>query len=369
MNPLTKSLSRRRFLQASAGTAAAVALGGMSTASRVVAQDAPSGTFNWMTWSDHFFARQLEDVTAATSITPSISELAGNAEGYTRLVEVGGQLDMISGDALWVPKYHADGLIEAWDINELEVAKDLYSIAREFEIWTTPEGYLGFPFGWSPVQIYYDPAQVSPAPDSWEVLLDPKYAGRVMTENQPEEIPAYMGKFIGAVDPYDMTPEELAQATEAMRRLKPNVLRLAQQNTDTISALANGEVWLATGNLGTDERVLEAGGPQLAFFTPKEGTIGWMDAEMIVKGGANAALIRPWLEAAERPEYIAQNFLDYGRPLFNESAYKVLVDDGHQERADRYLYNKPETVLTMTLKGPSPSTGDAISAFNEVFGA
>ena len=32
--------------------------------------------------------------------------------------------------------------------------------------------------------------------------------------------------------------------------LKPNVLRLAQQNTDTVDALANGEVWLATGNLG-----------------------------------------------------------------------------------------------------------------------
>jgi spermidine/putrescine-binding protein len=154
-----------------------------------------------------------------------------------------------------------------------------------------------------------------------------------------------------------------------MYQLKPNVLRLAQQNTDTINALTNGEVWLATGNLGTDERVLEAGGPELKVFTPKEGTIGWMDAEMIVKGGANAAQIRPWLELAETPEHIAENFLLYGRPLFNESAYQVLVDNGHQERADRYLYNQQEIVLTMTLKGPSSSTGDAIAAFNEVFGA
>lgn len=370
MNPFDRRFTRRRFLQVSAGTAAAVALGGLSSASRVVmAQDAPTGSFNWMTWSDHFLPQQIDAVGTATGITPSISELAGNAEGYTRLLEVGGQLDMISGDALWVPKYYADGLIEAWDINELSNAGDLYSIAREFDIWTTPEGYLGYPFGWSPVQIYYDPAHVSPKPDSWEVLLDPKYEKRVIVENQPEEIPAYMGKYTGAVDPYNMTPDELARAKEAMYLLKPNVLRLAQQNTDTVSALANGEVWLATGNLGTDERVLEAGGPKLEVFTPKEGTIGWMDAEMIVKGGANTALIRPWLEAAETPEYIAQNFIDYGRPLFNEAAYKVLVNMGEQERADRYLFNKPETVLTMTLKGPSLATGDAIAAFNEVFGA
>jgi spermidine/putrescine-binding protein len=322
-----------------------------------------------MTWSDHFYPEQLDAVAKATGIMPQISELAGNAEGYTRVREVGGQLDLISGDALWVPKYYEDSLIEAWDINELEVAKTLYPIAREFPWWTTSEGYLGYPFGWSPVQIYYDPAHVTPEPDSWEVLLDPKYAQRVMVENQPEEIPAYMGKYIGAADPYNMTEDELAQATDAMYLLKPNVLRLAQQNTDTVSALANGEVWLATGNLGTDERVLEAGGPELKLFTPKEGTIGWMDAEMIVVGGANSANIRPWLEAAEQPEYMAQNFILYGRPLFNEAAYKILVDSGHQERADRFLYNQPEVAATMTLKGPSPSTAAAVEAFNEVFAA
>ena len=96
------------------------------------------------------------------------------AEGRARVREVGGQLDVISGDALWVPKYYEDGLIDAWDINELEVAQTLYPISREFPWWTTAEGlYLGYPFGWSPVQIYYDPAHVSPTPDSWEVLRSP----------------------------------------------------------------------------------------------------------------------------------------------------------------------------------------------------
>ena len=62
MDLLKKSLSRRRFLQASAGTAAAAALGGLRTASRVVAQDAPTGTFNWMTWADHSYPEQLDAI-------------------------------------------------------------------------------------------------------------------------------------------------------------------------------------------------------------------------------------------------------------------------------------------------------------------
>jgi putative spermidine/putrescine transport system substrate-binding protein/spermidine/putrescine transport system substrate-binding protein len=395
---MDRQISRRQLLRAAGAGAVAVGLGGVAAACSPAASIAPSaappastgtapsvappassaaspsaaavsGTFNWMTWSDHWYQQQLDNIAAADNIKASITELADNADGYTKLKEVGGQLDLISGDALWVPHYFDSGLIQAWDINQLDVAKQLFSIARSFDIWTKPEGYLGYPIGWSPVQIYYDPAHVSPAPDSWEVLLDPKYAKRVVIENQPVEAMAYMGKLTGAKDPYNMTDDEVAKAKDALTKLKPNILRLAQQNTDTIAALKNGEAWIATGNLGTDTRVKDQGGPDLNVFTPKEGTIGWMDSEMIVKGGADTNLILPFLEKAEQAEYIAANFILNGRPLFNEKAYTILKNQGQQERADRFLYNKPETVLTMTLKGPGTSTQGAIAAFNDVFGA
>ena len=141
-----------------------------------------------------------------------------------------------------------------------------------------------------------------------------------------------------------MTDAELAAAKDLLTKLKPNILHLVEQNAETVTSLANGESWLATGNLGTDVRVNEAGGPELSVFTPKEGTIGWMDSEMIVTDGANTQLVKPFLDIAETPEYMADNFLGNGRPTFNEGAYKLLVDDGLQERADRFLYNKPETV-------------------------
>jgi spermidine/putrescine-binding protein len=370
MNPLRRELSRRRFLQASAGTAAAAALGGLTAATRVVAQEGPTGVFNWLTWADHYYPEQLDEIQADIGISPSITELADNADGFTKLLEVRGQLDMISGDALWNPRYYQEGLIDAFDINELEVAQHLYPLAREFDIWTVPEGYIGFPFGWSPVQVYYNPKYVDPAPDSWEVFLDPKYQGRVVLENQPVEVTAYMAKYTGAVDPYNMTADELARAKEAMQLLRPNVLVLTQQAQETWRLLATEEAWIATANLGADEVVKsELGGPDLEVFTPKEGTIGWMDAEMIVRDGFNSELVLPFLERSNQPEYIAENFIRYGRPLFNETAYKLLVDAGHQERADRYLFNQPETVLTMTMKGPGESTQGAIEAFNEVFGA
>jgi spermidine/putrescine-binding protein len=352
-----------------AGTAAAGTAAPSTPAASASAAAAPTGTFNWMTWGDHSYPAQLKIIAETAGIKTNQTLFSDNIEAYTKLKEVGGQLDMVSGDALWVPHYFENGLIEAFDLAALAVSKQLYSVAQSFAIWTNPAGYLGYPFGWSPIQVYYDPAKVSPEPDSWAVLLDPKYKKRIVTEDQPVEVMAYMGKLTGAKSSYSMTPEEIAKAKDALIQFKPNVLKLSNQATDTVAALKSGEAWIATGNLGTETRVKDQGGPELKVFTPKEGTIGWMDSEMIVKGGANENLIKPYLELANQAEYIAANFMLNRRPLFNEAAYKVLINQGQQDLADRFLYNKPETVLTMDLKGPGTSTQAAVDAFNEVFGA
>ena len=91
---------------------------------------------------------------------------------------------------------------------------------------------------------------------------------------------------------------------------------------------------------------------------------------MIVKDGAHTSLIMPFLEQSQQAENIAANFIEYGRPLFNEAAYKILVDQGEKDRADRYLYNDSEATLAKTtLKGPGTSTAKSIQLFNEIFGA
>jgi hypothetical protein len=88
-----------------------------------------------------------------------------------------------------------------------------------------------------------------------------------------------------------------------------------------------------------------------------------------VSASENKEAFPEFLDKAERAEYIAQNFLKNGRPLFNEKAYKLLVDQGHKERADQFLYNDPEAAAKMTLKGPSGYEQAYVDAFNEVFGA
>ena len=124
--------------------------------------------------------------------------------------------------------------------------------------------------------------------------------------------------------------------------------------------------------LGFDLRVKEAGGPEAKGFLPKEGTIAFADAEMIASGSGNRQLVDRFLEADFQPEWIAKRFLKYPHPHFDEKAYKLLVDQGHKELADRMLYNQPELPFDpdqVALVAPPPNQTAYTDAFNEVFGA
>jgi spermidine/putrescine-binding protein len=146
------------------------------------------------------------------------------------------------------------------------------------------------------------------------------------------------------------------------------VVKLASQNNEIVTMMASGEAAIGISNLGTDVRVKDAGGPELKSAYPPEGTIGFIDSEMIVAKGANKAQVKPFLDAMQQSEWIVANFTTNWRPLFNEKA--ALTDDPKTaENAKRLFMDNPEKALQMTLKGPAQDQQAYTEAFNKVFGA
>ena len=138
---------------------------------------------------------------------------------------------IVSADALWVPYYHQQGLSVPFDIRSFPVSKQLYSASLDVPFWKSGGGYLAYPRAWSALRIYYNPKYVNPAPTSWEVLLDPKYKGKFVRENQPTDIVAEAGLATGAKDPYNMNTAELSKAKQFLQAAKPAFLDLVSQNT------------------------------------------------------------------------------------------------------------------------------------------
>src|SRR2546426_2766567 len=191
-------------------------------------------TLNWLTWSDHYANDQLAAVQKQTNERGRPQLFSDNADAYLKIKQTGSQFDIVSGDALWVPKYNKDGLTESFDLSSLPVSSQLYSIARSFPFWTDGSNYMGYPFSWSTVQIYYNPKYVHTVPDSWHALLNKKYKGKISLENIPTDVMALVARATGSKNPYGVTKAEISRAKAFLKELKPNVLKLASQNNEVV---------------------------------------------------------------------------------------------------------------------------------------
>jgi spermidine/putrescine-binding protein len=364
-----RPVTRAGFLRAGALSAVGVWVAGCGGGSGSSGSGGGSGEMAWLTWSDHYANDQLKSIANKQKLKLKPELMSDNAPTFLKVKQTGDQYDMVSADALWVPKYYAEGLTESIDLGSVAVSKQLYPIARDIPFWKDGSNYMCYPFSWSTVQIYYNPKYVTTAPDSWQALLDPKYKGKISLENIPTDIMAIAAKATGAEKPYEMDDAQIGEAKDFLKQFKPNVLKLAAQNNEVVRSLADESAWIGITNLGTEERVKDAGGPTVKSVYPSEGTVGFIDSEQIVKASPNKDRFPDFLEAAQQAEWIAANFITNGRPLFNEKAYKLLVDQGHKDRADRVYYNDPERALKMTIKGPAKNEQAYADAFNEVFAA
>src|SRR6202042_67366 len=88
-------------------------------------------TLNMLTWNDHYNPQtQLPAIKKETGINVNVTLGSDDAAMFIK-AQQSGQFDIVSADALWVPYYYKNGLTYPFDIDEIPVSKQLYSVARE----------------------------------------------------------------------------------------------------------------------------------------------------------------------------------------------------------------------------------------------
>ena len=93
-------------------------------------------TLNWLTWSDHYFPKQLQQVQKATGIGGRPQLFSDDSDSYVKVKAGGGGWDMSSEDALWVPKFYKEGLIVAVRHQDRSrSSKQLYPVALDVPFW------------------------------------------------------------------------------------------------------------------------------------------------------------------------------------------------------------------------------------------
>src|SRR5262249_49914997 len=218
-----------------------------------------------------FNARIVYDATGTSA--QKLAKVRATRDTYTWDVTVLTGYDLLAGGR--------EGLLEPVDAAKVPNLTRLWDFAQK-------EGQ-----GWGPITsvgpliLLYNRERVKPAPDSWAVLWDPKYKGKVAVSHVSEG----KGLFLLLLAAYMSGGDEkrIDPGFARVRELVPNVGAWLTLSPQYVPYLQREDVWLTPYWNGRAQLMIDRGLPG-GRVTPKEGTLATTTALGVPKSSPNKSL-------------------------------------------------------------------------------
>jgi spermidine/putrescine-binding protein len=251
----------------------------------------------WEGYADPSFVKSFEEqhhckVTA--SYMGSSDELMAKLRGGSA-----GNYDVISPSSDVATSIAAGNLATPLDLSKIPSYIQLSPQLTNLPLVRVGNQVYGVPFMWGPDPLIYDTTVFANPPDSWNVLWDPKYKGKISVWDDLSTV--YMaGQVLGYDKPdpsqlYNLSDEQLEAVKKKLLELKPNIRKMWATGGDLTNLFQNHEIVASMGwPLNTVE--LKKINFPVGETIPKENTTGWIDHLMITAGSENKELAYQFLE-------------------------------------------------------------------------
>jgi len=216
-----------------------------------------------------------------------------------------GTWDVVNPDDQWVELFAKQGKVRELDPSKYPL-QDFFPRYQKFpQHWVDGKLY-GVATRWGFYGIAYNTKYIKESEvDSWKILWDPKYKGKVGIYDWYIPNIGNFGRYIGLEQPYDMDNEQLKKVEKLLLELKPNVGTIALTASDLISALANESVWISPAGEWARVTLKEQGHP-IEHQVPKEGSVSWNEALCITSDSKNPDLAEKFIQWMASPEIQAK---------------------------------------------------------------
>ena len=240
-------------------------------------------------------------------------------------------------------------LVEEDMLSELDfsnIPNYKYVMEKYRGLYYDPDNKYSVPYTVGMVGLIYNTKIVKEKPDSWGVLWDEQYAGKILMFNNPRDAfgvaQCYLGQSIntGKLEDWD-------KAIEALKA--QNHLVSSYVMDEVFNKMENGEAALAPYYAG-DFLTMQEINPDLAFVYPKEGVNFFVDAMCIPKTAENKEAAELYINFMLEEEIAVANanYLCYATPHSN-----VLESDDYDLKDNKVLYpdekDTPQTQMFQNL--------------------
>src|SRR3970040_1209128 len=148
--------------------------------------DDASKTLYYFTWSDYVGPELLEAFERQTGVKVVIDTFSSNEELLAKLQSGASGYDVTVPSDFMVSVMMKQGLLAELDPARIPNARKLVAALDALPV--DHEHRFSVPYLWGTVGIGYDSSVIQTPPDSWSVLWDDRYKGRISMLNDQREV-------------------------------------------------------------------------------------------------------------------------------------------------------------------------------------
>ena len=230
------------------------------------------------------------------------------------------------------------------------------------------------PYNVGLVGLIYNTKMVEGTPDSWKIMWDEKYAGKILMIDNPRDAFAIPQKIFG----YSLNStdeKELSDVAQMLIDQKP--LLQGYVMDEVYNKMESGDAAMVPYYVG-DFITMHDVNPDLAFVYPKEGVNFFVDAACILKGAKNKLAAELYINFLLDPEVALANaeYICYASPhteVYSNPEYtfyqnEILYPEDGKFKTQLFLNLSPEILSLMStlwddVKNYVPSSGSSNYAF------
>lgn len=274
--------------------------------------------YNWGDYIDETVLQQFEDEYGIRIVYETYDR---NEDMYIKLKNGGTDYDVCIPSDYMIEKMVREGMLAEIDLNNVP---NYSNIMAQFKgLPFDPNNKYSVPYLWGTIGIVYNKEIVQEPVNSWSILWNPAYKGKILMMDSPRDSFMVAEKKSGISMNSDRQ-EDIDAAKEQLMLQKPLVL--AYVNDSVKDMMINDEAAIAVAWSGEALYMLE-NNEKLAYAVPAEGTNMWFDNAVIPKNAPHKKEAEQFIDFLCRPDIALKNaeYIGYSTP--NQGAFDLMDAD------------------------------------------
>lgn len=260
-----------------------------------------------------------------------------NESMYAKIKSGGGKYDVVIPSDYMINRMIKENMLEKLDYGNIPNYKN---IMKDFKSsgWDYDEKFeYSVPYTWGTVGIVYNKKMVTKPVDSWDILWDGDYSGKILMFDNPRDAFGIAAKKLG----YSQNTTDKAQieaCAQALKQQKPLVQAYVMDQV--FDKMISGEAAVAPYYAGDAVTMIKEN-PDLDFVIPKEGSNKFVDAMVVPAGTQHKKEAETFINFMCEREVAKANieYINYSTPLTD---VKNALDD--EVKNNRIIYPDSKTL-------------------------